>query len=124
MLREFGIFKVYHSNIIVNVFSSSNIVVNACHCVIKQLQEHLTLILPRRRGYRFLRDFYLSSQNQKESDISNLGILKYILCGHFDEKRSGYGGGGKPSNMVGKDGCHLRKLKVAILKKKILIVWS
>ena len=34
------------------------------------------------------RDFSLSPQNQKESDLSHLSNLKYILCGHFDEKKN------------------------------------
>ena len=30
----------------------------------------------------------LSPQNQKESDLSHLGDLFDILCGHFDEKQN------------------------------------
>ena len=45
-------------------------------------------------GYRLLEVFSLSPQNQKEGDLSHLGNLKYILCGHFDEKTNrGYEGG-------------------------------
>ena len=54
-----------------------------------------------------------------ESDPSYLGNLKYIICGHFDGKNRGTGGGGKVRWRVRGDGCHLRKLKVAILKKKV-----
>ena len=43
----------------------------------------LTLVLPGGGG------FSLSPQNQKESDLSHLGKLFYILCGHFDEKKIG-----------------------------------
>ena len=33
--------------------------------------------------------FSLSTQNQKESDLSHLANLNYIICGHFDEKKIG-----------------------------------
>ena len=53
--------------------------------------SHLSLILPRGDGYHPLENFSLSPQNQKESDLSHLGNLKYILCGQFDEGKSGVG---------------------------------
>ena len=45
-------------------------------------------------------------------------MLKHILCGHFDEQNWEYGGGGKVSHQRWRvtGGCHLRKLKVIILK--------
>ena len=55
---------------------------------------HLTLVLPRGGSYYPLENFSLSSQNQKESDLSHLGNLKYILCDHFHEKNWGTGGRG------------------------------
>ena len=33
--------------------------------------------------------FFAVTPNQKESDLNHLGNLKYILCGHFDEKKMG-----------------------------------
>ena len=52
-----------------------------------------------------------------------LGNLKYILCCHFDERKSEISPGGKVSRQrwrVRRGGCHLRKLKAAILKKKYI----
>ena len=34
-------------------------------------------------------NFSLLPQNWKESDLSPIGDLKYILYGHFDEKKIG-----------------------------------
>ena len=46
----------------------------------------LVLILPR--GWLPpLEIFPCHPKNQKESDLSHLGNLKYILCGHFDKKK-------------------------------------
>ena len=43
-------------------------------------------------------DFSLWLQNQKESDLSHLGDLSNIPCGHFDGKIGGTTlPGGKPS---------------------------
>ena len=50
--------------------------------------KQLTLTLPRGM-VTTPRDF---SPKQKESDLSNLGSLKYIFCGHFNEKIGGTGG--------------------------------
>ena len=47
--------------------------------------EVLTLILPR--GWLPPPEvFPCRPKNQKESDLSHLGNLEYILCCHFDEK--------------------------------------
>ena len=49
-----------------------------------------TVILPR-KVFNPLEIFFpvASKPKKKESDLSHLGILKYILCGQFDEKKSG-----------------------------------
>ena len=64
-----------------------------------------------------LKIFSLPPQNQKESGLSHLGNLKYIICSHFDEKKMG----GKVSHQIWQvgGGYHLRKLKVTILKKNV-----
>ena len=68
--------------------------------------------------------FFLSPQNQKESNQSHLVNLKYILFPVISMKKSGV-----PPGEVSRQrwrvrgGCHLRKVKVAILKI-LLIVWS
>ena len=76
----------------------------------------LTLVLPRGGGGEVLP----VAPNQKESDLSHLGNLKCIICGH-----SGGTGGryGRQRSWAGYRGCDKFKFKVAILKN-LLIVWS
>ena len=98
-------------------------------------KSYLTLVLPR--GWLPLpsRFFPCRPKTKKESDLSHLGNLFYILCGHFNEKNGGstlpgarvsrqsrwvWGGGG---------GNHLtientRTLKNRHFEKKFLLVWS
>ena len=48
--------------------------------------------------------FFPGAQNLKESDLGHVSDLLYILCGHFEEKSSGYHltrGKSKPSKSEG-----------------------
>ena len=61
---------------------------NGCHI---HFLEIYTLTLVYRRGsiYYPPTDFFLLHKNAKETDPGHLSNLKFILCGHFDEKYFG-----------------------------------
>ena len=51
--------------------------------------QSLTLVLPRGVVTTPLTICLRQHKNAKESDPGHLGHLFYILCGHFDEKKTG-----------------------------------
>ena len=91
----------------------SQFLYTGCNCVVKRT------LLPRGGAREFLR----VAPNQKESDLSHIGNLNYIHFGQFDENKNREGGKVSRQRWWVGGGCHLRKLKVAILKN-VLIVWS
>ena len=65
-------------------------------------------------GYRPFGNFSLSPQNQKESHLSHLVNLRYILCGHFDKTKIRGTPWGKVSKLKGK-----KNLKSPFWKKTV-----
>ena len=62
-----------------------------CYVQSCYIQWNITITLIPQRGWLSSppRGFSLSPPPPPKSDLSHLGNLKYILCGPFDEKKSG-----------------------------------
>ena len=72
----------------------------------KKKKKHPVIVTPLTLVLSMgLTNDFRSHENQNESDLSHLDNLKYIFCGHFDEKKIGgtlFRGLGKPSKIAGR----------------------